>query len=172
MICNNCGEKYAGDICPNCNKKDSKYTINSEFNLAYSICEDIILLIEISLVVFVMFYSRIKTVDIRIIVYFCCMALVIFVKTIIKMINYKYVSYNFYEDKVEYVDVKFNKEEKSLKYNDIKQVSYKQNLLEKMFKIGTILILTNGYGQESIIRIKYIEDSYNKYKKVKEIIQK
>lgn len=172
MICNTCGKKYDDDFCPNCNQKNIKYTINSKFNLAYSICKDIIGFIEIFIVFFIMFYSKIDTKDIGFFVYFCCIALVMFVKTIIKMINYKHVRYNFYNDKMEYIDIKFNKEEKSIKYSSIKQVSYKQNLIEKMFKIGTILILTNGYGQESIIRIKYIKDSYNKYKKVKEIIQK
>lgn len=176
MKCKNCGIECDKNYCANCGQKicdeDIKYIVNSKFNLAYSICEDIISFIELSLIFLILFFDKIKEYDIGIIIFFCCMVSIIFGKTIIKMINYRSVCYRFYDDKMEYIDCKFNKEEKSIQYQNIKQIIFKQNLLEKIFKIGTIKFITNGFGNDSMVIAKYIINPHNEYQKIKNIIQK
>lgn len=94
--------------------------------------------------------------------------------TIIKMIidafQYKALEYNFYATKVEYKNGFLDKMEKELKYKNIREVTMSQNVLERLFKIGTIKIYTNASYENNGIYIHCIENVYEQYQKVKKII--
>ncbi len=107
--------------------------------------------------------------------------LYVFIKMIFQKIQYDYFEYNFYKTKVEYKDGFLNKEEKELKYKHIREVSLKQNVLERMFGIGTIRIYTNAssgysYGNHNNMKnlnglqIHCIQNPKEQYEKVKALI--
>lgn len=104
------------------------------------------------------------------------------IKTIIDSAQYKKTKYNFFSNKLEYVDGFFNRVEKELKYTSIREITMKQNLLERLFNIGTIHIFTtasSGYANNNSrhtnmdnngIRIHCVENVYEQYEKVKRLI--
>ena len=112
-------------------------------------------------------------------------SLYIIIKLILDKKQYSKLVYNFYKTKVEYIDGFLNKEEKELKYKHIREVTMTQNVLERMFNIGTIRVFTNassgGYnygangrhnnlmGRNGIF-IHCVENVQENYKRIKEII--
>ena len=103
--------------------------------------------------------------------------LYIVIKMIIEKIQYSHYEYNFYNTKVEYIDGFLNKEEKELKYKHIREVALRQNIIQRMFNIGTIRVFTNatsGYKGNNRnlngLNIHCIENPQEQYKKVKELI--
>lgn len=113
------------------------------------------------------------------------LVLYVVIKMILDKKQYNKLEYNFYKTKVEYIDGFLNKEEKELKYKHIREVTMTQNILERMFKLGTIRVFTNassgGYnynrnsrhtnmmGKNGIF-IHCIENVQENYKRIKEII--
>ncbi len=105
------------------------------------------------------------------------LVLYIIIKMIIEKIQYDHYEYNFYNTKVEYMDGFLNKEEKELKYKHIREVALRQNIIQRMFNIGTIRIFTNatsGYNGNNRnlngLNIHCVENPQEQYKKVKELI--
>lgn len=111
--------------------------------------------------------------------------LYIIIKLVLDKKQYDDLQYNFYKTKVEYKDGFLNKEEKELKYKHIREVTMTQNILERMFNIGTIRVFTNAssgaynYGGNTRhnnmrgrngIFIHCIENVQEQYKRIKEII--
>ena len=106
----------------------------------------------------------------------------IIIKMIFEKIQYNHFEYNFYNTKIEYIDGFLNKEEKELKYKHIREVSLRQNILERLFNIGTIRIFTNassGYatnGNHGSMRslnglqIHCVDNPKEQYEKVKALI--
>ena len=104
------------------------------------------------------------------------------IKLIFEKIQYDNLEYNFYATKAEYIDGFLNKEQKELKYKYIREVTMTQNILERIFHIGTIRIFTNAssgmtynnkhnkmYGKNGLA-IHCIENVKEQYQKVKDII--
>lgn len=105
------------------------------------------------------------------------LAVYVIIKMIFEKIQYNHFEYNFYKTKVEYVDGFLNKEEKELKYKHIREVALRQNIIQRMFGIGTIRIFTNatsGYNSNNRnmngLQIHCIINPQEQYKKVKELI--
>ena len=109
------------------------------------------------------------------------LAIYMVIKLIFEKIQYDHFEYNFYNTKVEYIDGFLNKEEKELKYKHIREVALKQNILERIFGIGTIRIFTNAtsgyaYGNHNNmknmngIQIHCVANPKEQYEKVKALI--
>ena len=105
------------------------------------------------------------------------------IKLIFEKIQYNHYEYNFYNTKVEYVDGFLNREEKELKYKNIREVALKQNIVQRLFNIGTIRIFTNAssrfnsYGNNNMrnlngLNIHCVENPKEQYEKLKELIDK
>lgn len=107
--------------------------------------------------------------------------------TVVKMtlgkFQYDNMEYNFYATKVEYKDGFLNKEEKELKYQYIREVSLRQNVLERALNLGTIRLNTNATtgvynssnrhnnaGQLNGVHIHCVENVKDQYKAIKQII--
>ncbi len=107
--------------------------------------------------------------------------------TVVKMtlgkFQYDNMEYNFYATKVEYIDGFLNKEEKELKYQYIREVSLRQNVLERALNLGTIKLTTNATtgvynssnrhnnaGQINGVYIHCVENVRDQYKAIKQII--
>ena len=112
-------------------------------------------------------------------------AIYIIIKMIFEKIQYDHYEYNFYNTKVEYIDGFLNKEEKELKYKYVREVTMNQNIIERLFKLGTIRIFTNAssgynsaYGGNNSMRnrngiyIHCVTNVKEKYETIKEIIDK
>lgn len=105
----------------------------------------------------------------------------IITKLAVEKKQYDNLEYVFYPNRVEYIDGFVNKEEKTLKYNNIREVTMSQNVLERMFSIGTIKIFTSAtsgynnsrhgemYNRNGVV-IHCVRDVRENYNKIKEII--
>lgn len=105
----------------------------------------------------------------------------IIIKLIFEKKQYDNLEYNLYRNRLEYIDSFINKEEKILKYKNIREVTMSQSLLERMFSIGTIKIYTNASGGYSSnnhgemntkngIVIHCVTNVREEYEKIKQII--
>lgn len=110
-------------------------------------------------------------------------ALYIIIKMIVDKKQYENLEFNFYCTKVEYKDGFLNKEEKEVKYKYIREVVMRQNILERICNLGTIMLYTNassgmaGSGSHSNITkkngiyIHCVKNVQEQYKKIKDIIE-
>lgn len=203
MFCKNCGAEINEEarFCPKCgsdkqgetkaNKKvveDNKIKkqIKLEFNWPYKI----ITTFGTALVyIFIVFCYILADLPDELIFVYPIIFLVVIgiavlyvgIKLILGKMQYNDLEYNFYNTKVEYKDGFLNKEEKELKYKYIREVTMTQNILERIFNIGTIRIFTNassggyGYGRNHNMRgkngiflhcVKNVKEEYNQVKQI------
>ena len=203
MFCKNCGTEMSdgASFCPKCG-----YNISGkEFNENRQIFEDNVVKYQLKST-FIVFYKMIIYI-VRAILYliiFCyffpglisiwryypytrfitlgVVLLIMATKFYFEYLQYNNLEYNFYTTKIEYKDGFLNKEEKELKYKYIREVTMNQNILERIFNIGSIRIFTNassGYNGKNShnsmrgkngIFIHCVENVQDNYKKIKEII--
>lgn len=91
--------------------------------------------------------------------------------TIYNKLKYDANTYSFYKDKVIYTDSFFHKEQKEIKYTDIKEIRYNQLFLQIPFKIGDITLSTNsGKFLDNGIHIWGVKDIQNEYQKLIKIL--
>lgn len=204
MFCKNCGTEMNDDarFCPNCGndrmgestkenkevKKDNtvKFQLKPKFNWGYKIISTAgVTLLWIIIIALWLSESIVEL----LFIFPSLVGMVLFVailyviiKLVFEKMQYDDLEYNFYETKAEYKDGFLNKEEKELKYKYIREVTMSQNILERVFNIGTIKIFTNAssgstynskhnkmYGKNGL-GIHCIENVKEQYAKVKEII--
>ena len=203
MFCKNCGAEINDDarFCPKCGndkqgeKKVSKKVVEDnqikkqikpEFNWPYKIITTFGTALVYLFIVFFYFFAEIEEdlLFISPIISFIMIGvavLYVLIKLLLGKLQYDDLEYNFYATKVEYKDGFLNKEEKELKYKYIREVTMTQNILERIFNIGTIRIFTNassgnyGYGRNHNMRgkngifihcVKNVKDEYNKVKEI------
>lgn len=89
---------------------------------------------------------------------------------IIQIIQYKYISYNFYEDRIEYKDTFLNQQTKVIKYESIKEIEIRRNIWERINGLGIIIIYTSAEKTSRsglvIYAIKNTEEIYNKIREL------
>ena len=169
-----------------------KYTLKPTFNYGYKICSIIGTTLLFVLLIGLYFLEEIElawaystlTGELKIVPVIIIAAIIIYVyiKLIFDKKQYEKLEYNFYHNKLEYIDGFINKEQKELKYKNIREVTMSQNILERIFRIGTIKIFTNAssgvYGGSSHrnmnakngIIVHCVTDVKEKYQQVKQII--
>lgn len=198
MFCKNCGNELPDDVkfCNKCGTsiegvkpeekkkvedKTVKYQIKPTFKWGYKLFTNFA---YAALLVLIFFgYSLEEVMDeipelLGIVV--AGAIVIVLVKLFLESIQYKNLEYNFYNTKVQYKDGFLNKEEKELKYKFIREVTMHQNILERMFGIGTIRLFTNassgyGYGRSkgntlNGINIHCVTNVNEQFKKVRELI--
>jgi len=105
------------------------------------------------------------------------------VKLMFESMQYKKLCYNFYNNKLEYIDGFLNKTEKELKYKHIREIVMSEGIMERIFGIGTIKIFTNASsnvqsqssfghmtGNGNGIVIHCLTDVKAKYQEIKKIV--
>ena len=163
-----------------------KYTLKPTYQVGYKLCTNIIW--TVLFVVFIIFYM---TEDFMLTweilskyagFMFLGGTIYILIKMAFEKKQYDNLQYNFYHNKLEYVDGFINKEQKELKYKHIREVTMSQNILERIFNIGTIKVHTSassgmasssnhgGMNGRNGITVHCITDIRTKYQTIKEII--
>lgn len=203
MFCKNCGAEINDNarFCPKCgNEKQGdtqaskkaiednkiKKQIKLEFNWPYKIITTFGTALVYLFIVFCYVFADIPddllfTYPIIFLVIVGVAVLYVLIKLILGKMQYNDLEYNFYATKVEYKDGFLNKEEKELKYKYIREVTMTQNILERIFNIGTIRVFTNassggyGYGRNHNMRgkngifihcVKNVKEEYNQVKQI------
>lgn len=201
MFCKNCGTELSQDVkfCPNCGKAINQlstdqakttddtlqFQLKPTFKLGYKFCSNGLLALLYAIIflfilgeeyifTFIMYYPIFG------IILFAIILFVISIKLFFEYLQYQKLEYNFYNSKIEYKDGFLNIEEKELKYKYIREVTMKQNILERLFGIGTIHIFTNAtsgmqtnyYSRKNMngIHIHCVENVQDNFKKIRTII--
>ncbi len=204
MFCKNCGTEISEEarFCPKCGteisgvkaqknkeiKEDGtvKFQLKPKFNWGYKIIT--VVALTLLWVIIIAFWLSESLVELLILfptlpqIVIAIVALYIVIKLVFEKLQYDALEYNFYTTKVEYKDGFLNKEEKELKYKYIREVTMSQNILERIFNIGTIRIFTNAssgttynskhnnmYGKNGL-GIHCIKNVKEQYQKIKELI--
>lgn len=203
MFCRKCGTQINEDakFCHKCGasvnaeapatistpKEDNSIILNlkPEFNLAYKLLCAIAQGFLICLVFALEFISEfeIQEITMEMFTFFVGFFLIYIVSyLIIGKLQYDKMEYNFYGTKVEYIDGFFNKEQKRVKYQFVREVTMNQNIFERFCGIGTIKISTtassgyDSYNSHNTVRgrngiyIHCIDNVEEKYKQIKQII--
>ena len=179
-FCNKCGtsvEEVQEPQNQTVQDNNIRFSLKPEFNLLYKLLSAVGYGILLILILFSDIEFTTETGLVAMVFFFIY---IIFYLILGKM-QYDKLVYNFYLTKVQYIDGFFNKEEKELKYKFIREVSMKQNILERFCGIGTIKIFTNAsiYGSYNNYRntryrngllIHCVPDVEEHYKKIKQII--
>lgn len=106
-----------------------------------------------------------------------CLIVSIFILFIFEIFNifnkkqYEKYEFNFYRTKVIYKSSFFYLLEKEVKYKYISEIIMSQNVVQRFFNIGNIILFTDAktyYGNR--ISIINVEDVEEKYKNIKKII--
>lgn len=63
---------------------------------------------------------------------------------IVQMLQYNSISYNFYDDYMEYQDTFLNQHKKTLRYDNIKEVEIRRTVWDRMNGYGMIIIYSNA----------------------------
>lgn len=189
MFCEKCGASLTGEgkkeKIYEIDKTTVKYNIKPKYNWGYKILT--VGLPSILVILFIVFYIF---EDLTLVVMSAFLPIVIGIiaiytlgRLIIEKLQYDRLDYDFYADRVEYKDGFLNVTEKELKYKFVRETTMSQNILERIFKIGTIRIFTNassgytgGYGNNrnaqmyNGIIIHCVENVKEQYEAVKKII--
>jgi len=203
MFCRNCGTKIDDTVnfCPQCgncietrqseiNKTledhDIQFQLKPKFHLLYKLSSNIchlapyiIVIITLVMNIFRLWVTTSTEINIMIGSIFICS----FVKLIFDKRQYDHLEYNFYNTKLEYKDGFFNYEEKTIKYQYVREITVSQSILERLFHIGTIRIFTTASssrgdyernhssmkGQNGIY-IHCVDNVYEQYQIVKQMI--
>jgi|GEM_PF-2862615 len=191
MFCEKCGTNLKGDSKKVTNDEDKtvlKYNIKPTYNWGYKIITVGLssLIASLFLLFFLLdefLFEALSSFSI-----FILLAITVYVvgRLFIEKLQYSKLNFNFYSDRLEYKDGFLNISEKELKYKFIRETTMTQNILERIFKIGTIRIFTNassgmayGYNgkfnnnmrmQQNGIIIHCVKNVKKEYETIKKII--
>jgi len=79
--------------------------------------------------------------------------------------------YTFYPDRVVCKDSFLDKSQKELKYKYIREISSRQSVMQRFFKIGDVKLSSNAEGYSSGLVVQNIEEVDKHYQAIKEIIK-
>lgn len=194
MFCRNCGTKidHVLNFCPQCGTRidvtqsennftaeedDIKFRLKPKFHALYKIVNNFYGLI--SYILFLCFLAKI----IQWWEFLGGICIYSLIKLIFSKKQYDHLEYNFYNTKMEYSDNFLNREEKVIEYKYVREIEISQTFLERLFRIGTIIIFTNASSNyqnyernhssmkgRNGIYIHCVDNIYEQYKKIKQII--
>jgi uncharacterized membrane protein YdbT with pleckstrin-like domain len=67
----------------------------------------------------------------------------------IKSLNYRRTEYKFYEDRLEFEEGFFTINKKSIKFKDVREVTLRRGILQRMYGLGTVYLATLATGSSS-----------------------
>lgn len=89
---------------------------------------------------------------------------------VLRSLQYKYISYKFYDDSLVYEDTFLNQQAKTIRYENIKEIELRRTIWDRIMGYGILIISTNAEGKRSagmvIYAIKNIDEAYEKIDKL------
>jgi len=178
MRCKICGEKLKkeGDICNSCLskikeeeklKKDTKvkYEVKKDFNLGNMILHKVDMFIALIIVYLATIFVIQKWYVAVIITVF--MVIFIAIELIFKNVYYQKSYCRFYKYQLKYRNYPYN--EVTVKYSDLKDIAYIQDMTQSIFKTGDLRI---SYNTGTLMNTVKFYTSVKNPEKVMEEIQK
>ena len=143
-----------------------KFEIKPKFNFIYELFMPLGIKLRRSLVIFILiiildiitniFASKIDTqifgvslISLLKIFYLILLSIVtikFFIDLVLKRMQYKNMSYRFYETNLVYEDSFLNQQKKIIKYENIKEVEIRRSVFDRIMGFGIIIISTNAEG--------------------------
>lgn len=95
------------------------------------------------------------------------------VTTLLKIYQYKYITYKFYENHMVYEDTFLNQHKKNISYDNVKEVEIRRTIWDRILNFGVVIIHTNAEnGRANGVVVYGIKNPDEKYKKIDEIIHR
>jgi len=88
-----------------------------------------------------------------------------------QMLQYKYLSYTFYQDHMVYEDTFLNQHRKTIEYSNIKEVEIRRTIMDRVFGYGIIIIYTNAENTNNGLVVYSIQNPQECYDKIQEILR-
>lgn len=90
---------------------------------------------------------------------------------ILKITQYKYISYKFYEKHMIYEDNFLNQHRKNISYDNVKEVELRRTIWDRIFNFGVVIIHTNAEnGRANGVVVYGLKNPEESYRKIDEII--
>lgn len=90
----------------------------------------------------------------------------------LQVMQYKNISYTFYDDVLVYEDKFLNQHKKTIRYENIKEVEIRRRIWDRMLGYGVIIIYTSAENNSKNGLVIYgIRDPQAKYEKIQDILQ-
>lgn len=178
MKCKICGEKLKkeGDICNSCLskikeeeklKKDTKvrYELEKDFKLLYMLCKKI----DVVIALIIVYIASIVVIEKWYLALFITIMVLCYVaiELIIKKVCFQKSYCKFYKYKI--VLRNYPYKEITIKYTDIKDISYIQDIVQSVFKMGDLRI---SYNSGNLINTIKMYNNIKNPDKVMEELQK
>lgn len=176
----------------NYNLNDPKFSVTPKFNFIYELgmptgkkikatLMSLIIFVILSIAFFVMkslpaFQNA--TIEIKNLSY---VGIVIFLITVgiaiklafhivLQVMQYKNISYTFYDDLMVYEDKFLNQHKKTIRYENIKEVEIRRRIWDRMLGYGVIIIYTSAENRNNGLILYGIDNPQEKYDKIQEIL--
>lgn len=174
-FCPICGDKrnknQSQEIYNNINDNEIKYKLKPKYKILYRLLKNVSNVAICELMVVCIFAPKIYYKLFNEPLLFLLMIIIgLAIITIFEKKRHDNMEYNFFNTKIEYRDGFLYKEEKELKYKYIREIKISQSLMERMFGIGTIQIYTNASNNPNGIYIHCVENIFEQYIIIKQII--
>ncbi len=105
---------------------------------------------------------------------FIALIIVLSIKLIIhitfQVLQYKYLSYTFYDDYMIYEDSFLNQHTKTIQYSNIREVEIRRTITDRILGYGIIVIYTNAENRNNGLVIYSIKNPQECYEKIHEIL--
>lgn len=151
-------------------KQQPEIKIKPKYQLVYEILNQHGL--TIVLLILFIYVAYMLDLFVYYIFFLCLYLLYVVIRAIIRKKKYEKTSFDFYTDKVIYQNSLRDAKEQTLNYSKIKEIRYRQLVLQRFFNIGDILIKQEKekwFGHK--IYIFGVKDVINQYRKIDKLIQ-
>lgn len=104
-----------------------------------------------------------------------------------KKFNYRQTEYKFFDDRLEFEEGFFSINKKTIRYRDVKEVTLRRGIVQRMYGLGTVYLATLatgtsnsanaftafGFGNVSAsgVMVRDIPDPEGTYQKIKDLIE-
>lgn len=89
---------------------------------------------------------------------------------VLQVMQYKNISYTFYDDLMVYEDKFLNQHKKTIRYENIKEVEIRRRIWDRMLGYGVIIIYTSAENRNNGLILYGIDNPQEKYDRIQEIL--
>ncbi|MDD3304429.1 MAG: PH domain-containing protein [Clostridia bacterium] len=100
----------------------------------------------------------------------CVVKLIVHI--VIQNMQYKHISYKFYEDHMVYEDNFLNQHRKNIEYTNVKEIEIRRTIWDRILGYGVIIIYTNAENKRNGLVIYALHDPQKSYDIIYEIVHK